>query len=224
MYIEIKNINKSFGKTKILENICLNAESGSCIAILGENGSGKSTLFSVLCGLLKGEGEFLCNGRDLMKEKKLRSKLVGFVPQEPPLIPELTAKDNLMLWYDKKELEKELDCGVLKMLGIHEFYKTEVRKMSGGMKKRLAIGCAVSHKPHILLLDEPTSALDLLCKEKIAQYLADFKKGGGITVLSTHDIGELDACDEIYILKNSRLFAYDKIRDTKSLIGCLKNE
>ena len=224
MYIKVENIRKSYGKKQVLKNVSFSAQSGQCIAVLGENGSGKSTLFSVLTGIQKGEGAFICNERDLMKDKKLRSRLVGFVPQTPPLIGELTAKDNLSLWYDKAVLEKELEEGVLKMLGIPEFYKTTVNKMSGGMKKRLSIGCAVSHDPKILFLDEPSAALDLVCKEKIAQYLADFKSKGGIVVLASHDTYEIDLCNEIYILKNGILNHYTDSRNIHSLVGCLCNE
>ena len=224
MYIRVENVKKSFGKKKVLENVSFSAESGQCVAVLGENGSGKSTLFSILTGLQKGEGSFICNERDLMKEKKLRSRIVGFVPQTPPLIEELTAKDNLRLWYDRAVLEKELDEGVLKMLGIPEFYNTTVSKMSGGMKKRLSIGCAVSHGPKILFLDEPSAALDLVCKEKIASYLADFKNKGGIVVLASHDSYEIDICDELYILKNGILNPYTQARDVRSLVGVLSNE
>ena len=126
--------------------------------------------------------------------------------------------------YDKKTLEKELDEGVLKMLGIPEFYKTTVSKMSGGMKKRLSIGCAVSHNPQVLFLDEPSAALDLVCKEKIAQYLDNFKKRGGIVVLASHDTYEIDICDHLYLLKNGILTPYTDARDIHSLVGKLSHE
>lgn len=224
MYIKVENIKKSFGKKKVLENISFTAHKGQSVAILGENGSGKSTLFGILTGLLKGEGSFICNERDLFREPMLRSRLVGFVPQVPPLMAELTAKDNLKLWYDSKKLEKALDEGVLKMLGIPAFYKTPVKKMSGGMKKRLSIGCAVAHDPKILFLDEPSAALDLPCKEKIMEYLTDFKSKDGIVVIATHDTFELEFCDELYVLKKGILSPYTESRNLHDLVGCLKDE
>ena len=99
MKIEIQEIQKSFGKKTILKGASFSAESGKCIGILGENGSGKSTLFSVLLGLQKGEGHFWCDGVDFIQDSKARSKMVGFVPQSPPLIHELSGNDNLKLWY-----------------------------------------------------------------------------------------------------------------------------
>ena len=161
MKIEIKNIQKRFGKKVVLESADLSCGGGSCIGILGCNGSGKSTLLSILAGVLPSDGgQFLCDGKDLLKDPALRAHLVGYVPQGTPLLEELSAKDNLLLWYSKKEMEAELQSGVLKLLGIGEFLKVPVCKMSGGMKKRLSIGCAMAKKPPILLLDEPTAALD----------------------------------------------------------------
>ena len=107
------------------------------------------------------------------------------------------------------------------MLGIPEFVRTTVSKMSGGMKKRLSIGCAVAHKPQILLLDEPTAALDLVCKENIARYLKAFVKDGGTAVIATHDVSELSMCDRLYILKNRSLTEYTGKREADEIIKYL---
>lgn len=224
MKINIQGIQKSFGRKTILRDISFSAESGRCVGILGENGSGKSTLFSVLLGLQKGKGHFWCDGIDFMQDSKARSKMVGFVPQNPPLIHELSGKDNLKLWYSKENLERELADGVLKLLGIPEFSQTIVSKMSGGMRKRLSIGCAVANKPKILFLDEPSAALDIVCKEKIIEYLNQFKENGGIVVIATHDVSELEICDDLYILKNGKLHLYEDKREIHKLVGCLKDE
>lgn len=222
MKIEIKNIQKNFGKKVVLQNVDLSCEGGSCIGILGCNGSGKSTLLSILAGVLAPDvGQFLCDGKDLLKDPALRAHLVGYVPQGTPLLEELSAKDNLLLWYSKKELEQELQNGVLKLLGIGEFLKVPVCKMSGGMKKRLSIGCAMAKKPPILLLDEPTAALDLTCKEDIADYLRSYKKAGGLLLLTTHDVLELQLCDAWYILKGGSLVPFTFDGDIHKLIESL---
>lgn len=223
MNIAIQNISKSYGRQIVLDDLSFSAGPGRCIGILGENGSGKSTLFSILTGLQKGTGAFFCDGVDLLKNTKLRMKTVGFVPQNPPLIPELTAYDNLLLWYSRDQMLAELNAGKLKMLGIDEFLKVPVSKMSGGMKKRLAIGCAIAHDPQILLLDEPSSALDLVCREQIYAYLRSFTRRGGITLLATHEIYELGFCDDVYLLKGGRLSRYEGDRQLDELIGQLKN-
>ena len=136
---------------------------------------------------------------------------MGYVPQGTPLIEELNGWDNLLLWYDRKTLKKELDGGVLKVLGVDAFMKTTVSKMSGGMKKRLSIGCAMAQKPPVLLLDEPTAALDLSVKKDILRYLSQYKKSGGLLVMTSHDPIELEMCDECYTMREGVLhpFAYD---------------
>ena len=127
----------------------------------------------------------------------------------------------MFLWYDKKQMKDSLENGVLKLLGIDEFLRKTVSKMSGGMKKRLAIGCAVAHNPEILLLDEPSAALDLICKENIASYLVEFKQNGGIIILATHDVQEIKLCDELYILKNGVLKPFEFDGNVKRLVGSL---
>ena len=222
MKTEIKNISKSFGRKKVLDNVCIEAVSGECIGILGTNGSGKSTLFSILTGILKSDGgDFLCDGESLFKNVGKRSELVGFVPQSTPLIEELSALDNLRLWYTKEGIKKELDDGVLGMLGIDAFLKTTVSKMSGGMKKRLSIGCAVAHKPKILLLDEPGAALDIICRERICSYIRQFKKDGCTVLIATHDTTEFELCDKMYIIKDTKASEYSYDGNIHHLVGRL---
>ncbi len=220
--MKIVSIKKNYQKNCILKNITFSAKEGQCIGILGGNGSGKSTLLGILAGILKPDGgSFTYQGDDLLKDAKKRSRLVGYVPQNTPLLEELSAKDNLSLWYDSLELTKELSQGVLGILGIGDFLKTPVYKMSGGMKKRLAIGCAVSNKPKILLLDEPSAALDLICKTRIFNYLEQFKKQGGIIILATHDVQELPLCDQLFILKNGVLNPFEYDGNINRLVGQL---
>lgn len=222
MQIEIKHIAKKFKKQEVLKDICLTAGQGTCIGILGANGSGKSTLLSILAGVQKADsGTFLCEETDLLANGKKRSSLVGYVPQGTPLIEELTAKDNLLLWYDRKTLEAELQDGVLALLGIGDFLKVTVSKMSGGMKKRLSIGCAMAKKPPVLLLDEPTAALDLSCKQQIASYLKHYKHSGGILLLTTHDAMELELCDAWYILQNGVLIPFEFDGNIQKLVESL---
>ena len=222
MMIEIKQIQKKYKKKAVLTDINLDVQEGSCVGILGGNGSGKSTLLSILAGVQKADnGSFLWGGADLFKNEKIREEILGYVPQGNPLMEELTAWDNLRLWYEKDELKKELDGGVLDMLGIPDFLKVPVRKMSGGMKKRRSIGCSVANHPKLLLLDEPSAALDLICKERIGNYLKDFKAQGGSIILATHDVQEIELCDAWYILKNGMLEPYLYDGNVHHLVGKL---
>ncbi len=220
--MELKNIKKSYGKKTVLKDITLSVRKGSCVGILGGNGSGKSTLMAILSGVLQCDGgSFTYDGAEMLSLNNRCEKIIGYVPQSTPLIEELTARDNLLLWYEKDAMNKSVTDGVLNMLGINEFLNVPVYKMSGGMKKRLAIGCAVAKGPDILLLDEPSAALDLVCKESIANYLLKFKKNGGCILLATHDIQELSICDELYILKDGMLTPYEYDGDVHRLAGCL---
>ncbi len=218
MEIKIQSIRKSFRRNTPLSDISFSANAGMCVGILGKNGSGKSTLFSILAGVLPADsGSFLLDGVDLFSAPKQRSAVIGYVPQGTPLLEELSARDNLRLWYTTDELKRALDCGVLAMLGIPDFLGVPVSKMSGGMKKRLSIGCAVARDPDILLLDEPTAALDLPCKQIISSYLHDCKRRGKILLLATHDEHELALCDTLYILRNGVLDPYHYTGDVNDL-------
>jgi len=219
MDIHIRNIYKRFGSRRVLEGIDFSASSGSCVGILGSNGCGKSTLLSILAGIRPADrGEFLIDGYDLLRYPGERSRLVGYVPQGTPLVAELSAYDNLLLWYTKDQLKRELSEGMLGLLGLDNFLKMPVSKLSGGMKKRLSIGCAVAGRPPILLLDEPMAALDLVCKRDISAYIQTHKANGGIVLMATHDMLELALCDHWYIMKDGVLTPFDYTGDLDALV------
>lgn len=219
MKIELDHISKSYGRKNVLKDVSLGMSSGTCVGILGGNGCGKSTLLSVLAGIRKASsGRFLCDGQDMFKDRRQRAATIGYVPQGTPLVEELSARDNLLIFYSSKELDRELSKGTLKLLGIDEYVDVPVRKMSGGMKKRLSIGCAVANHPKLLILDEPSAALDLICKQSIRRYLAAYKKNGGAILLATHDEEELKLCDDWYILKSGLSIPYEYDGDVDRLI------
>lgn len=215
MTLEINDIRKKYGKKNVLDGINLSADAGSCVGILGGNGCGKSTLLSIIAGLSRADSGSVTAVKDNGKA------VIGYVPQGTPLMEELSAKDNLRLWYSRDALKRELESGVLKMLGIDTFLKVPVRKMSMGMKKRLSIGCAVYGNPDILLLDEPTAALDIVCKESIYAYIDDFRKKGGIVLFVTHDVHEFELCDRCYVMKDGRLSEYTYDGDLRKLAGMM---
>lgn len=219
MHIEIKDIHKKYGSKQVLRGATFCADGGMCIGILGGNGSGKSTLLSILAGIQPANsGSFLYEGRDLFQSSRERSRLVGCVPQGTPMIEELTAYDNLLLWYSKDALKKELADGLISRLGIQDFLKVQVSKLSGGMKKRLSIACAMAGRPPILLMDEPMAALDLACKQTISDYVKAHKQKGGIVLIATHDVLELALCDSWYIIKDGQLTPFAYTGDVEELV------
>lgn len=219
MEIQIKNITKKYGPQQVLKDINLTCQAGDCIGILGGNGCGKSTFLSILAGIQPADsGVFLYNDKDLFHYNAQRAKLVGYVPQGTPLIEELSARDNLSLWYSKNELQQQLKDGVLAKLGIGAFLKTPVCKMSGGMKKRLSIACAISRRPPILIMDEPMAALDLVCKQYISDYVRSYTAAGGIVLIATHDTAEMSLCNAWYVMKDGVLHPFVYTGDTESIV------
>ena len=221
--ITVSGIRKGYRRHTVLREVSFTAGNGDCIGVLGGNGTGKSTLLRTLAGVIPPDGgQFLWNDIDLLRDDARREAFVGYVPQGTPLLQELSAKDNLRLWYDGESLARSLDEGVLKLLGVDKFLKTPVFRMSGGMKKRLSIGCAVAHDPRILLMDEPSAALDLVCKEQILHYLATFRRRGGIVILSTHDVQEINVCSARYMLRDGTAERYPYDGNVKQLVEDLQ--
>ncbi len=251
MDVEITGIKKAYSRKKVLTDISFSMDAGSCAAILGSNGSGKSTLLSILAGVRRADGGSFyvyghpdetgrqtdgckehgrgknnpgpIRGTDLLREPGRIPKVLGYVPQGNPLMEELSAWDNLRMWYDRETLKRELAEGALRLLGIDGFLKTPVRRMSGGMKRRLSIGCAVVSHPGILVLDEPSTALDPVCRENIRSYLDVYRKEGGIVLMATHDAQDLELCNMCYILRDGVLHPWqydgDFHRLTEALCG-----
>ncbi len=229
MKITIKDIRKKYHAAHILNGVSIQAEQGSMTCILGKNGCGKSTLLSILAGVERADaGSFLyeqegANPIDLFRHRTYASRLIGYVPQSTPLLEELSALDNLRLWYTggKKVLRQELEEGVLKDLDIDRFLHKNVRTLSGGMKKRLSIGCALAHHPRVLLLDEPGAALDLIAKEQIVTWLKAFCSRGGIVLIASHELGEIENCSRAYILKDGTAALIDHRVDSAHLAALL---
>ncbi len=221
MDLVLSGVKKSYKNKHVLTDISLSASSGECIGILGANGSGKSTLLALLSGVATADGgSFFYKDVNLF-EKKDKTPYVAYVPQSNPLVEELDAYDNLRLWYTRKQIHDSMESGVLNILGIKSFLKTPVKKMSGGMQKRLSIACSVSKNPPLMLLDEPSSALDLVCKEKLYSYYKSFLDCGGIILIVTHDIQELDFCTRTFVLKNGVLSPYTYDGNIHSLVQVL---
>ena len=207
--LELAGIEKRYKGKTVLRGASMTAEAGSCVGVLGRNGSGKSTLLNILAGVLAPDGgRFLWHGEDLLAAPRKRRKAVGYVPQGTPLFEELTALDNLKLWYDRASLERELaEGGILKLLDVDAFLRVRVSKLSGGMKKRLSIGCAMASRPEILLLDEASTALDLPCKAELMEYLKNLRAAGTTLLMATHDLQEAAECDRLYLLSGGKLSA-----------------
>ena len=203
--IEVKNISKRYRNT-VLDDISFTAEKGQCVGIIGANGCGKTTLLSIMAGVNKAQSGKIYYNNELADKKSVFKKYIAYVPQENPLIDELTTKDNLLLWLgSNKKIKDGFENGVLKDLGIDEFLNKQVNELSGGMKRRLSIGISLSNNAPIMLLDEPGSALDIYGKQEVNSYILNYVKNGGTVVMSTHDRDEIDLCTKRYKIEDGIL-------------------
>lgn len=208
--LEIIEVYKTFKRRQILKGASLTAQAGTCVGIAGGNGCGKTTLLSIIAGVSRPDkGSVRFDGVEALGKRRLFEEKAAYVPQENPIIPELTAGDNYRLWFkgDKRRMEEDLENGVAKTLGLPDFLQTPAGKLSGGQKKRLSIASALSNHASVLILDEPGAALDLAAKEEILIYLRKYLKQGGTVVLTSHEMGELSLCDKLFILKEGVLVA-----------------
>lgn len=203
--IEVKNISKRYRNT-VLDDISFTAEKGQCVGIIGANGCGKTTLLSIMASVNKAQSGKIYYNNELADKKSVFKKYIAYVPQENPLIDELTTKDNLLLWLgSNKKIKDGFENGVLKDLGIDEFLNKQVNELSGGMKRRLSIGISLSNNAPIMLLDEPGSALDIYGKQEVNSYILNYVKNGGTVVMSTHDRDEIDLCTKLYKIEDGIL-------------------
>lgn len=206
--IEVENIKKSYRRRSVLTGVSFHAMPGECIGIVGANGCGKSTLLNILAGGIKAdEGSILYSGQNPLKSRRVFSDYIGFVPQENPLISGLSVYDNLRFWYcdSPKNPDDDLNHGIAARFGLNAYRHYDVTNLSGGMKKRLSIACALAKEPPILILDEPGASLDILCKEDIKNYLNSYLAAGNTVVITSHETGELSLCSRVYLLQDGIL-------------------
>ena len=190
--VTVEKVSLKYKKT-VLTDVTITAQKGEVVGLLGLNGSGKSTLLSAIAGLRKTHsGTIRVEGK------------AGFVTQENALIDELSAMDNLKMWtpLNKAEIMKALTETELSILKVNDFIDLKVKRMSGGMKKRLAIASVLLSKPDILLLDEPLAALDIPAKNDIIKFIDSFRAKGGTVFIASHSEEMFKHCSKIYLLKD----------------------
>lgn len=221
--IEVSHIFKKYERN-ILNDISFKVEKGDCVGIIGANGCGKSTLLSIMSGTNKCDsGDIFFNAENAVKDDTILKKYVGYVPQQNPLIEELSVWDNLNLWYSAhgKKLNDELKKGILNLLEIETIKNTCVAKLSGGMKRRVSIAIALAGDPEVLILDELSAALDIVCKNQVKEYLKYYLNNGGTIIMATHDESELALCNKIMVMKEGHLSEKDFHNNMEALLNIL---
>ena len=196
--ITATNISKAYGKQQILNNINFSLNAGSSAVILGRNGVGKSTFLSILAGYLKPGG-----GTVISYDK------IGFVPQNDNLFETLTVKDNLAFWSAASGGTNKTN-NLLELFNIANYENKKVIHLSGGMKKSLAICCALIHQPNILIMDEPFTGLDIFYKQELILSLNKLLNMGKGIIYTSHNTDEIKALNShIYLLKDGELTQND---------------
>lgn len=205
---EVSHLAKSYRRHPVLKDVSFQASPGECLGLIGPNGCGKSTLLQILSGQLSADGGTVClDGQDLSGNPSLRSRMIGYVPQTNPLFDDMTVYDHLRLWYSgcPYSLEQDLTDGFPARLSIDRFLDKPVSALSGGMKKRLSLACALALRPPLVLLDEPAAALDLVGKEEIRRYVQLLKEEGKMILLATHEETYFSLCSRLLVFQNGTL-------------------
>ncbi len=223
--IEIKNITKRFNDKIALDNISFDVNEGEIFGLIGPNGAGKSTLINIMTNLmLPNNGSIVIGGIDLIKNPVKVKSMIGLVPQELAIIEHLTPYDNLeyfgALYGLKGKLLKERVNEALEIARLTEVKKKKVKKLSGGMKRRLNIVIAMLHHPKILILDEPTVGVDAQSRNYIFSILKNLSKEQNTTIIYTsHYMEEVEnLCSKIFIIDEGREVAFGDKAYLKSLV------
>lgn len=204
--IYVRHLYCHYGKKEVIHDFSFSQNEKECVALIGKNGCGKTTLLQVLAGIKKAD-----KGEILLYDKKANHKsvnaLVGYVPQENMLIEECTVLDNLRLWYkDYEVLKSDMESVFFGEFGIKDMLHQHCNKLSGGMKKKVSIACALANAPKILILDEPCQALDLDSKRKLRQFLSEYANKGNTVLMATHEEADFAICDHIISLDSTERF------------------
>ncbi len=216
-FLQVRNLRKKYGGFTALSGVSFSVDTGEVFGLLGPNGAGKTTLLSILAGLSEDyDGEILVAGRVFDPEDASQRPLLGVVPQDLALYPELTARENLHFFGEiygvgTRELTPRIDR-ILAAVGLTERKDHAVATFSGGMKRRLNLGIALVHEPRILLLDEPTTGVDPQSRNHIFEEVRRLQREGLAIVYTSHYMEEVESlCSRIGIIDQGRLVACDAL-------------
>ncbi|MCB1126110.1 MAG: ABC transporter ATP-binding protein, partial [Verrucomicrobiae bacterium] len=211
--LKLLDLAKTFGPVRAVDGVSLQVEPGEIYGLLGPNGAGKTTTISMTSGLLRPDrGQVLVEGHDFWSDPVRAQRLMGVVPQEVALYEELSGLDNLLFWGRLAGLDrhavKSRAAEVLEALSLSDRAKDPVKAYSGGMKRRINIGCALMHRPRLLLLDEPTVGVDPLSRRELWEIILHLVNEQGLTVLiSTSYLDEAERCKHTVLMHEGAVLA-----------------
>ncbi|MGV3582711.1 MAG: ABC transporter ATP-binding protein [Methylophilus sp.] len=212
--IEIKNIHKSFGQLNALNGIDLTIEQGEFFALLGPNGAGKSTLINLMAGLLRpSSGSIAIMGHDVIQDYQQARMALGVVPQELVFDPFFNVREMLRFQAGYFGRGPENDAWVdevIESLGLTDKAHTNMRRLSGGMKRRALIAQALAHKPPVIVLDEPTAGVDVELRQMLWGFIKKLNQDGHTIILTTHYLEEAETlCERVAMMKQGKIVALD---------------
>lgn len=215
--LELKNVSKSFGKRKIIDNLNLEVEEGEIYGFLGPNGSGKTTTIKMILRLINSDsGEIKVNGYDTKKQFEKAMECIGAIVENPDLYKYMSGIDNLKLHARIRNIDEKRIKEVLKLVELNGREKDKVGKYSLGMKQRLGLALTLLHRPKVLILDEPTNGLDPAGIKKLRDILKEISHKEGVAVfVSSHILSEMQLmCDRVAVLDNGKIVKVEKISET----------
>lgn len=209
-FIQIASLNKKYGKFNAVNNLNLKIRAGEIYGLLGPNGAGKTTAIKMICGLSRPTaGEIHVLGKRIPDDSL--AQLIGYMPQETALYLGLTVHQNIAFFgeiygYQQREIETR-EQELLRFIDLEKFADELVINLSGGMKHRVSLACALFHKPKLVLLDEPTVGVDPELRISFWDYFGELKKNGRTILITTHYMDEARRCDRIGFMRNGTLIA-----------------
>lgn len=212
--VEVKNIIKTYdkGSVKAVNDVSFEVHDGELFGLIGPDGAGKTSLFRMLTTLLLADsGTAMVEGFDVIKDYREIRNIVGYMPGKFSLYQDLTVEENLTFFATIFETTIEENYALIKDIyeQIKPFSNRRAGKLSGGMKQKLALCCALIHKPKILFLDEPTTGVDVVSRKEFWDMLNHLKKQGITIVVSTPYMDEATLCDRIALMQNGSIMSID---------------
>lgn len=206
--VETQGLTKNYGKLVALDHVSLSVPEGSLFGLIGPDGAGKTTLYQILTTLLSpDEGNAIVAGLDVAKDyRRLRAE-IGYMPERFSLYPDLTVMENLRFFAALfgVDIKDSLDLIVPVFGQLKEFPNRMAKALSGGMKQKLALSCALIHRPRVLLLDEPTTGVDAVSRSEFWKMLGRLKDMGITVLVSTSYMDEAERCEYVALMNKGKV-------------------